>query len=103
MVTGEQMEVSQGPDKVIVDQVIEYEDYGAGKIMRSFKSVLGNSLNFVTKITGESITFEDLLSIFIKEIKARANSLVGQNVEKIVIGRPVKFVLCYYSHHIGSF
>jgi len=92
IVTGEQMEVFQGSDKVIVDQVIEYEDYGVGRIMRSFKSVLGNSLNFTTKITGQPISFEELLAIFIREIKQRADSLVGQNVEKIVIGRPVKFV-----------
>ncbi len=92
IVTGEQMEVFQGSDKVIVDQVIEYEDYGVGRIMRSFKSVLGNSINFTTNITGQPISFEELLAIFIREIKQRADSLVGQNVEKIVIGRPVKFV-----------
>ena len=82
----------RGSDKVIVDQIIEYEDCGVGRIMRSFKSVLGNSNNFTTMIAGQLITFEELLAIFIREIKNRADYIVGENVEKIVIGRPIKFV-----------
>ncbi len=92
IVTGEQMEVFQGSDKVTVNQVIEYEDYGVGRIMRSFKSVLGNSTNFTTRVTGQLITFDELLAIFIREIKQRADSLVGENVDRIVVGRPIKFV-----------
>jgi hypothetical chaperone protein len=92
VVTDNQVEVFQGSDKVTVNQIVEYEDFGVGRIMRSFKSVLGNRINFTTTVTGKPLSFEDLLAIFIKEIKTRADSLVGYEVNRILIGRPVKFV-----------
>lgn len=90
--TGEKVKVFQGSDKVEVDQIIEVENFGVGRIMRSFKSALGNEVNFITNITGQPTSFEQLLSIFIKEIKNRADNLLGEKIDRIVIGRPVKFV-----------
>lgn len=90
--TGETMTVWQGSEKIIVDQVVEYEDYGVGRMIRSFKSVLGNQDNFTTNIVGRTMNFEELLATFIGEIKRRADMTVGQDVKKVVIGRPVKFV-----------
>lgn len=87
-----QIEIFQGSTKVSVNQTIEYQECNIGRIMRSFKSLLGNNVNYITKIGHKSMSYEDILAVFFREIKKRADNIVGQNVEKVVIGRPVKFV-----------
>jgi hypothetical chaperone protein len=64
-----------------------------GRLMRSIKSLLGSSLmDEQTVVNGQSITFFDVLVIFIKELKARAEKSIGAKVEHVVLGRPVHFV-----------
>ncbi len=64
-----------------------------GRLMRSIKSLLGSSLmEEQTVVNGVAITFFDVLVIFIKELKARAEKSLGTKIDQVVLGRPVHFV-----------
>jgi hypothetical chaperone protein len=71
----------------------EYVTGGDGRLMRSIKSVLGTALFAdTTRVKREALAFSDILGFFVAELKARAEASLGEPVEEIVCGRPVRFV-----------
>jgi len=73
--------------------IADYLDDSEGRLMRSLKSLLGsNLLDGQTEIQGKSLPFRHLLTVFIGELKRRADQHAGQNFEHAVLGRPVFFV-----------
>ncbi len=64
-----------------------------GRLMRSFKSLLGTALmHDKTQIGHKNIAFADILSDFIKHLKAQAEQKCGYELTSVVCGRPVFFV-----------
>ncbi|MRD47711.1 Hsp70 family protein [Caenimonas koreensis DSM 17982] len=64
-----------------------------GRLMRSLKSLLGSSLlHEQTRVPEGMVSFQDVISRFIREIVLRANRQRGVEVRRAVIGRPVHFV-----------
>ncbi len=64
-----------------------------GRLMRSLKSVLGSSLmHEQTKIKHKSVPFADIIGMFIGHLKTKAEQQTNQEIEHIVLGRPVYFV-----------
>ena len=64
-----------------------------GRLMRSIKSLLGSPLmDEQTLINGRMTSFFDLLVLFLKEIKSRAELHTGQVFTRVLLGRPVHFV-----------
>ena len=64
-----------------------------GRLMRSMKSLLGTALiDGQTEVLGRALPFRHLLSLFIGELKHRAESACGHSLSQAVIGRPVFFV-----------
>ncbi|WP_172122749.1 MULTISPECIES: Hsp70 family protein [unclassified Devosia] len=73
--------------------VAQYVSGAEGRLMRSLKSVLGTSLFAEkTRIKARSMGFDEILGIFIAELKRRAELALGEPVEQVVLGRPVQFV-----------
>ncbi|MDF2799670.1 MAG: Hsp70 family protein, partial [Devosia sp.] len=73
--------------------VTQYVSGAEGRLMRSLKSVLGTSLFAEkTRIKARSMGFDEILGIFIAELKRRAELALGEPVEQVVLGRPVQFV-----------
>ncbi len=73
--------------------IAEYLDGYEGRLMRSLKSILGTSLmNGQTEVQGRPLRFLDLLSMFIGQLKQRAEQNAGRGFEQAVFGRPVFFV-----------
>lgn len=73
--------------------VNEYVAGGDGRLMRSIKSVLGTALFAdTTRVKRDSLAFSDILGFFIAELKRRAEAALGEAVDDIVCGRPVRFV-----------
>ncbi len=69
-----------------------YMDGDRGRCMRSLKRVLGTSLmSSGTLVNGRIMKFNDILSYFLKHIKQQIDENAGQNVEDVVVGRPVHF------------
>lgn len=67
------------------------QDDMRGRFIKSVKQILSRSSFTETRIHNKRYNASDLVAIILKELKSRADQLVGQNVRKAVIGRPVFF------------
>lgn len=64
-----------------------------GRLMRSLKSLLGTDLiDGQTEVQGRALPYRELLSLFICELKRRAEQAAGQSFSRAVLGRPVHFI-----------
>ena len=64
-----------------------------GRFMRSLKRVLGTSLmNQGTVVNGKILKFDRIIASFLENLRDRTSSFAGQEIENVVIGRPVHFV-----------
>jgi hypothetical chaperone protein len=71
----------------------DYLSGDEGRLMRSLKSLLGTSLmDDFTEVAGRVLPFRELLSLFIGELKSRAEVSAEQSFSSAVLGRPVYFV-----------
>lgn len=69
-----------------------YLDGVPGRLMMSLKSVLGSSLmNEKTVIFNEYVPYTRVLFEFIRHIKNKANHFISDEIEQVVMGRPVYF------------
>ena len=73
--------------------VAEYVTGADGRLMRSLKSVLGTALiGDTTRVKARSYGFIEILGLFIAQLKARAETELGESIDTVVCGRPVHFV-----------
>lgn len=73
--------------------IAEYLEGYTGRLMRSFKSILGSSLiDDATKIGTRSYNFRDIIGLFIGHIKHQAELAIQTDLKSVVMGRPVFFV-----------
>jgi hypothetical chaperone protein len=71
----------------------EYLEGYEGRLMRSLKSLLGSNLiDAQTEIQGRALPFRELLTLFIRSLKDRAEAQAGRDFDAAVFGRPVFFV-----------
>ncbi|MBU1071313.1 Hsp70 family protein [Patescibacteria group bacterium] len=75
-----------------VPEIIEVDTSGRGRLLQSLKSVLGNDSYTGTNIFNKYYALEDLLVILIKELKNRSEQIAGEELNKVIIGRPVRYV-----------
>ena len=74
------------------DAIVEYVESGMdGRIMQSIKSFLSDRSFTGTVMGRKYYTIEDVVAIIFRELKKRADSLVGQDVRSAIFGRPAKF------------
>lgn len=71
----------------------EYVSGADGRVMRSLKSVLGSSLmGDKTRVKDRVLAFADILGLFIRTLKRRAEAALEAQIEDVIVGRPVQFV-----------
>jgi hypothetical chaperone protein len=64
-----------------------------GRLMRSIKSLLGSRLiDEQTVVNGRLVSFFDIVVMFFTELKARAQTWLGHEIDAAMLGRPVHFV-----------
>ncbi|RAJ95727.1 putative chaperone protein [Larkinella arboricola] len=64
-----------------------------GRFMRSLKRVLGTPLmKQGTVVNGTAMNFSNIIASFLRSLKQKADAGAGQEVENVVMGRPVHFV-----------
>ncbi|TDE15435.1 Hsp70 family protein [Dyadobacter psychrotolerans] len=64
-----------------------------GRLMRSLKRVLGTPImRQGTMVNGELMKFDQIIAAFLQNIKEKADADAGQQIENVVMGRPVHFV-----------
>ncbi len=72
--------------------VKQYIDNGAeGRYMQSIKSFLSDLSFQKTNVYGKNYTLEALIGHFLKTMKERGEKIIGRDVDKVVLGRPVIF------------
>ncbi len=70
----------------------EYIEGTAGRLMTSLKSVLGSSLmDEKTLVFGNMVPFSDILGYFLRNMRVNAEAQLGQEIDSVVLGRPVRF------------
>ncbi len=64
-----------------------------GRFMRSLKRVLGTSLmDHGTSVNGKPMKFDVIIASFLKNLKAKADVFAGEELQHVVMGRPVHFI-----------
>ena len=73
--------------------ILEYVEDSDGRLMRSLKSILGSSLMAETTALGRrQIAFADVITVFVRHLKTKAEAFLGAEIDQVVHGRPVHFV-----------
>ncbi|MFA6960960.1 MAG: Hsp70 family protein [Opitutaceae bacterium] len=67
------------------------EDEMRGRFFQAIKTILPYSSFTETVINNQTYTIEDLVAIFLQHLKARGDAVTGQNVKRVVLGRPAVF------------
>lgn len=71
----------------------DYTDHEPGRLMRALKSILGYGLfHEKTRLHKQNLALSDVLGLFIGHLKARGEDCAGQELEAVVLGRPVQFI-----------
>lgn len=91
------------PDEQPVRQPIQYaaggeaiaaylECMGEGRLLQSFKSHLTTQSLGRTQIAHHQIGLDDMIALFLRRLRERAEQHLGVAIEAATIGRPVRFV-----------
>lgn len=71
----------------------EYLDGTPGRLMRSLKSLLGSRLIHERTAVGDrSLAFTDILTLYLRMLRERAQATANAPLTAVVLGRPVRFV-----------
>lgn len=74
------------------DAFIEYKENGGdGRFIQTVKKLLADKKYTGTHIGYKFITLEKLVELYFKEIKKRADEIIGTDIKAVTIGRPVRF------------
>ncbi|MDH6231232.1 putative chaperone protein [Mesorhizobium soli] len=73
--------------------IADYAENAEGRLLRALKSVLGSSLiHEKTRIKARYLAFSDIIGTFVAYLKERLDNELGDDIEQVVLGRPVHFV-----------
>lgn len=74
------------------EAIDNYTNGNTGRFMRSLKRVLGTDLmSSGTIVNGKLLTFSQVLQGFISNLKSKAEQEAKEDIEHVVMGRPVHF------------
>jgi hypothetical chaperone protein len=75
------------------DAISAYVGQTEGRLMRALKSTLGSSLiNEKTSLGNRMVPLAEVVEIFVRRLKHKAEAFAGQEIMTVVHGRPVRFV-----------
>lgn len=80
--------------KVITGDIPEYYeeiDFGTGRLFHALKTALKAPSFKGSRIFGKEYSLEEMISIFVANLKQEADQYTKRNVKRIVCGRPVQF------------
>jgi len=76
------------------EAISQYQELGGeGRFFRSLKKFLPEPSFKGTEVFGKRMKIEDLISVFLREMKKRADLQIGANVTNVVLGRPALYSL----------
>src|SRR5580704_14980702 len=75
------------------EAISAYVGQTEGRLMRALKSILGSSLiDEETVLGGRKVPLRQVVEIFVRHLKDKAEAFAGQEITAVVHGRPVRFV-----------
>jgi hypothetical chaperone protein len=75
------------------DAISAYVGQTEGRLMRALKSILGSSLiNEKTSLGNRMVPLAEVVEIFVRRLKHKAEAFAGREITTVVHGRPVRFV-----------
>jgi hypothetical chaperone protein len=75
------------------DAIAAYVGQTEGRLMRALKSILGSSLiNEKTSLGNRMVPLAEVVETFVRHLKSKAEECAGQEITRVVHGRPVHFV-----------
>jgi hypothetical chaperone protein len=73
--------------------IAAYVGQTEGRLMRALKSILGSPLiDEETVLGGRKVPLREVVEIFVRHLKHKAEAFAGQEITTVVHGRPVHFV-----------
>jgi len=67
------------------------QDRMRGRFFQAIKTILPNRTFTDTIVNNHSLTIEELIAFPLRALKARADAVTGQDVKRVVMGRPAVF------------
>lgn len=67
------------------------ESLGEGRLIQSLKKYLSDPTLRNTYVHKRTVEFDELVMLYLKEVKDKADLLTGENVKDVTIGKPVNF------------
>jgi hypothetical chaperone protein len=83
-----------GSESLFAYQENSYE----GRLFRSFKAHLPNQSYLGTVIGNRRLPLEEMIGLFLLEIKKRSENITGQKFEMALVGRPAKYSMDPIGH-----
>jgi hypothetical chaperone protein len=75
------------------DAISAYVGQTEGRLMRALKSILGSPLiDEETSLGGRKVALREVVELFVRHLKHKAEAFAGQEITSVVHGRPVRFV-----------
>src|SRR5471032_455512 len=75
------------------EAISAYVGQTEGRLMRALKSLLGSPLiDEETSLGGRKVPLREVVEIFVRHLKHKAEAFAGQEITSVVHGRPVRFV-----------
>lgn len=74
-----------------------------GRFIRSIKRQLPSRQFVGTYIDNRPLNLEDIIALFLRELKKRAETFLGKTSDTVVLGRPAKFSLIPEDDHYAQY
>lgn len=89
-VVGE-IEVAASDMFFVRDVHIMVDELAPGRLFQSLKSGLQEASFTGTRVFGQTYTLEELIALYLSELRERVKELLGREITSVVLGRPVNF------------
>lgn len=82
-----------GESHIVGEKAIDayLSDGMKGRFIKSIKQILSRTTFTETRIHNKRYTASDLVTLILKDLKAKADQIIGEDCQKAIIGRPVFF------------
>jgi len=67
------------------------QDEMRGRFFQAIKTILPNKTFTDTVVNNQTFLLEELIAIFLRHLKAKADGVTGQDVKRVILGRPAVF------------
>jgi hypothetical chaperone protein len=85
--------IIDGENHIVGEKAIDayLSDGMKGRFIKSIKQILSRTTFTETRIHNKRYTASDLVTLILKDLKAKADQIIGEDCRKAIIGRPVFF------------